>query len=82
MGVRCAGLILQRGRLGRHPWREDLMCAVCSLTLSSQQKKKKISAFLVNHANEGCVGVELMSRSIKTQSRQGPVVLSMPQSSP
>lgn len=81
MGVRCAGLILQRSRLGRHPRREESMCAVCSLTLSSQQKKK-ISAFLVNHANEGCVGFELMSRSIKTQSRQGPVVLSMPQSGP
>lgn len=47
MGVRCAGLILQRGRLGRHPRREESMCAVCSLTLSSQQKKKKSVPFLL-----------------------------------
>lgn len=52
MGVRGAGLILQRGRLGRHPWSEDPTCAVCSLLLGSQQKK--ISAFFVNHTNEGC----------------------------
>lgn len=39
MGVRCAGLILQRGRLGRHPQCEDPTYAVCSLPLSSQQKE-------------------------------------------
>lgn len=47
MGVRCAGLILQRGRLGRHPRREESMCAVCSLTLSSQQKKKSVPFLLI-----------------------------------
>lgn len=82
MGVRGAGLILQMGRLGRHPRREDPTCAVCSLPLGSQQKKSVPFLLITPMRVAQCFGVELMSRSIKTQCRQGPVVLSTPQSGP